>query len=504
MYDFDVIIVGGGISGITCSLILAHAGLSVAVVDAHTTPGGCAGYFTRKDHTFEVGATTFVSFQTGGIADKVFSSVGIHDLPLERIKEYQLCLPDRTVYIPDTWDEWSKAWCDAFPELGSQAQPFFQSLSTMARRTWRVAERFPSLPLTTWKDVKWSLSAWRPSDLDIAYWMFRPFEAWLHSQKIQLPQSLRAAFNMLLQDTTQTHANNAPAAFAFLGLTLMPYGLFQTRGSSKQLFERFLFELNRRGGVFLRKHRLQTVARQNGGYELRFARGKGAMTCKRLISAIPVWNMYELAPELFNNRLEKFLVRRQSLDSAFSLYMGIKDDLPETQCNHYQILSSYDEPLGDGNNFLLSLSSKDDFQMVPRGRRSMTISTHTNPHHWHQLDGAGQDALGRKIVARFISASETVLPNLSEMIDHNYFFPASPKTYQKFTSRYMGMVGNQGLGLWNTGVRAIPQTFGDNSFYQTGDTTFPGVGTVSCILSATNVARKILSETKHGDFLTSG
>jgi phytoene dehydrogenase-like protein len=41
-------------SGMTAALLLANAGRRVVLVDAHTHPGGCAGFFRRGGLSFDV------------------------------------------------------------------------------------------------------------------------------------------------------------------------------------------------------------------------------------------------------------------------------------------------------------------------------------------------------------------------------------------------------------------------------------------------------------------
>ena len=54
--DYDAIIVGGGLSGLTAASLLAKRHLKVAVIDKSYQPGGSCGVFKRKHVTFDQGS----------------------------------------------------------------------------------------------------------------------------------------------------------------------------------------------------------------------------------------------------------------------------------------------------------------------------------------------------------------------------------------------------------------------------------------------------------------
>ena len=58
MSDSSVIVVGGGIAGLTAAALLARDGVKVTLLEAHQQTGGCAGTFRRRGPwVFDVGAT---------------------------------------------------------------------------------------------------------------------------------------------------------------------------------------------------------------------------------------------------------------------------------------------------------------------------------------------------------------------------------------------------------------------------------------------------------------
>jgi len=52
--DYDVIIIGSGLAGLTCANMLARGGRSVLLLEQHRNLGGLATWFKRKGHVFDV------------------------------------------------------------------------------------------------------------------------------------------------------------------------------------------------------------------------------------------------------------------------------------------------------------------------------------------------------------------------------------------------------------------------------------------------------------------
>lgn len=76
---YDVIIIGGGLGGLTSGAKLAKEGKKVLLLEQHDRPGGCATTFTRKDFTMEVGLHEMDGLHASDGKTRIFNDLGLFD-----------------------------------------------------------------------------------------------------------------------------------------------------------------------------------------------------------------------------------------------------------------------------------------------------------------------------------------------------------------------------------------------------------------------------------------
>src|SRR3982750_241388 len=75
---YDVVVVGGGIGGLTVSALLSVRGLSTCVLERQSQVGGCIGRVEFSGYEFEPGMGVYTSFGAGEIYERIFA-----ELPVE-------------------------------------------------------------------------------------------------------------------------------------------------------------------------------------------------------------------------------------------------------------------------------------------------------------------------------------------------------------------------------------------------------------------------------------
>jgi all-trans-retinol 13,14-reductase len=75
--NYDIIIIGGGLGGLTAGAKLAKEGKTVLLLEQHDRPGGCATTFLRKGYTLEVGLHEMDGPHAKDLKVRIFRDLGI-------------------------------------------------------------------------------------------------------------------------------------------------------------------------------------------------------------------------------------------------------------------------------------------------------------------------------------------------------------------------------------------------------------------------------------------
>jgi len=99
--DFDAVILGSGLGGLTCGAHLARWGMRVLVLEKHDRVGGYAHSFKRGSYRFDCGIHS-VPMGSGGFVQRCLSELGIdcREKLIELPTMYQVRLPGLTLDVP--------------------------------------------------------------------------------------------------------------------------------------------------------------------------------------------------------------------------------------------------------------------------------------------------------------------------------------------------------------------------------------------------------------------
>lgn len=124
--EYDVIIIGAGVAGLTTAALLSRAGLSVCVLEMAANAGGYLAGFRRKDFRFDTAIHWLNQCGPGGMVTRVFDLLG-SDYPRprsqQRIRRYKGETHD--YLLTNNPDELLEEWVREFPEEETGLRRFF-------------------------------------------------------------------------------------------------------------------------------------------------------------------------------------------------------------------------------------------------------------------------------------------------------------------------------------------------------------------------------------------
>src|SRR5882757_9927418 len=125
--DCEVVVVGGGIGGLTVAALLAQRGVDVCLLEREATVGGCAASFEKFGYSFEQGYGLFSGWKPDEIHDRVFSELPV-DAPEVRPWEpgYLVRLPDQSeIALVSDQEQFEISLRRIFPECADHATAFY-------------------------------------------------------------------------------------------------------------------------------------------------------------------------------------------------------------------------------------------------------------------------------------------------------------------------------------------------------------------------------------------
>jgi prolycopene isomerase len=133
--QYDVIVIGGGLSGLTAASLLAKRGVHVAVIDKSYTPGGSCGIFKRNNIIFDQGAAMLYGFGEKGFNAHRFVFNCLEE-PIDVINHdllYCVNFKGKRIRFWPNIDMFAEELAQVFPSEKENIKRFYHDLEIMYR-----------------------------------------------------------------------------------------------------------------------------------------------------------------------------------------------------------------------------------------------------------------------------------------------------------------------------------------------------------------------------------
>lgn len=498
----EVVVVGGGVGGLTTAALLSARGVGVCLVERASRVGGCCASLEAFGHTFEQGAGLYAGWGPGGIHERVFAELSVEPprvCPLA--PAYAVRMPEGDdVRVGGNPEEFAEVLRASFPECAEAAADFYGEALKLAGALERAARRFPALTTTT-KLERLRLAASDPR-------IFARILAAREETAAQYLSKTSARFRIFVDAQLQIYAQAASDECSYLYAAValaQPFSGMHAIGGGAQALADTLAESVRRSGGTLRLDstalRVALDARGRAvGVDL--INGERVEASRAVVSNLTVWDTYgkllgaDRTPSDARARLKELRGR-----GAYQIFVSLDEEAARRLPSEHVLAlgRSSEDSAFDTEHAPLMLGSAPAWDSrAPDGKRAATVSTFTDAERWFtfhsdESEHEEQDQRTLESVWTRLHASLHELGSGAEVIE-----TSTPRTVYERTRRRLGMTGT--TPRTPHALQSELQTHKTHvpNLYLTGDTVFPGNGLAPVTHSALIVANEIAPPGRSG------
>jgi len=467
--EYDAIVIGGGLGGLTCALALVNKGKKVRLLEKMHMVGGYQGYFIRKGFFFEPCFHSVAEASPDGAVARALASLKLNEVPafVKLDPTARIIFPDEIFTMPSGFLDYTAVLKQKFPRETSGIDRMFRTMSDIYQGLQgfpgkkSVVERFRGMVFQDILDE--SVSDKRLMAIISAFW------GYLGLSPTRASALVYSAFFASLY----TLGSYFPRS-GITGLVKLVQQAIIERGGEISLkcpAKKILIEQGKASGVILETGetiRADAVISNTDATTTFFH-----MVGEQHLPAVFVRQLKKLKPTL----------------SSFSVFLGVKNSgiiPPEIAAGNIIVFPegdfhSHSEAILEGKlenaPFCLAVPTLIDSSLAPPDHH--IISLHTAVPFRPPGTACWKEKKGQ-YTERLIKLTEKVIPGITRQIVVKV--AATPDTLVHFTGNYKGAVGG-----WDYTPDTDAHRPGNKTpvegLWLTGHWTFPGVGVHSVIQS---------------------
>ena len=481
---YDVVVIGGGIGGLSAGALLARAGQKVLVVEQGEGVGGYAHAFRRGPYTFDPAISVFPQGHDEALPMAIFEHLGVRDrvrmVPLE--SNYRAVYPDFEVETPFGLEEFIEMHCRRFPAHAAEIESFFR-LCRMVHK--QAHELPPQVGL---------------EGLDEAAARFPVLFKYLKATVADaLDDYVTDPVVRSVATVSWPYVGLPPSRLSFVTfstvLSVYLEGCFYPAGGFQSFADALRAGMERSGGELALRRRATRILIEDGcaaGVELE---GGETIRCSRVVSNADASTTFDelVGAEHLPGPFVKRLRRMQPSFSAVVVFIATSLDLRALGAVHEvfrPLHLDHDEThsdilAGKPGGMFGTVPTLADPSLAPPGEHLLivrSLAPYDPGRPWTEaVEGYTDDVL---------SAFEHVFPGLRDSI--TFIETATPPALERHTLNRTGAAYGWENTPAQTGGRRSPHRAPVDGLFLAGHWTQPGTGSLRALVSGVHTAQMVL------------
>ncbi len=504
-YDYDAVIIGSGLGGLSCAAAFARQGFKPLVIEQHHTPGGYATTFKRPGgFEFDVSLHSTTVGEREGIHNLIPGFPEIKDVEfVPHHNLYRVIYPDHDIRVPmKDLPAYIKTLVGHFPEETQGIEEIFADMEGLIKDINKIQEAQGQVDMSTF-----------PKDYPFLFKVFNKTWGQMLDARIKNPKC-KAIISSQWGYYGLPPSKLSSFYYALPAYNYLTEGGYYPKGKSQKMSDAFVAFIEERGGRVLLRNRVeQILVKDKTAYGVRTADGK-TYTGKVVVSNANAYDTFhkmvedkEILKQLYA-RMDKFSVSI----SSFLIFLGLKKNLVgEVGIEDSEIFynTGYDAEAdyeacvkADLDNLGYGLTLYDNLYKgySPEGKNTIGIILLQGYDHWEKYakdywNGNKQEYRKEKERMADIlikKVEDTLLPGLSDSIE--VIEIGTPLTNIRYTGNYRGAIYGWDQTIDNSGNRRFPNRTPIKSLYLSGAWSSPGHGYGGVLLSGLQCFAEIMKE----------
>ncbi len=497
---YDVIVIGGGLSGLTAASLLAKRNLKVAVIEKGYNPGGSCGIFKRGSVTFDIGAAMLYGFGEQGFNAHRFVFNCLEE-PIDIIQHDILyCVNFKGKRIP-FWPDVNKfadELAKVFPSEKDNIHRFYTDMLKMYNHVMVETPSYVTADETSPEIALKSASKHPISYVKFLSYLFKNAKSLL--QKYFTDPEIFKFFDKLTSTYCYATVEEAPAVLAAVMFVDNHIGgSYYPAGSTLFLPGKLEKVIEENGGDMLLEREVTSIlfeASKPVGVQLDDG---SVLKAPYIIYSGTVWNLYgKLIDYQYTTEKQRNWAQSQvpTYPSVVLYAVVDRDSIPDDTAPIEMLIGNPDQL--DESEVTAYILSIDDRTLCSENEHTV-IAIGPSFEKWDYSDKPSYKQQKQKEQKRLISVLEKRFPGFNRAV--RYAEVATPCTIERYAMKNGGAVaGPKQMMGQHMFHRLHTRTEWDNLFC-CGESTVMGTGTPTVTTSGLSAANAVLKKMKKEPFV---